>query len=187
MNTPLEVTNYNRTRHDKEKFWLFCLFVAGKNSDIQLKKLNQFLSNKPQDFTPFEWIREVGVDSLRNMLVASRVGQYNRLTEAIKQSLELDLDTCTVEDLENIYGVGGKTARFFILHTRKDAECAVLDTHILKWLQDKGFDVPDNTPNDKHYKRIENLALTLMKQDFPHLTIAEADLFIWAMKSGRLE
>lgn len=185
MQTPLEVTNYNRTKAELERFWLFCIFVAGKNSDTQLKKLNLFLRDKPENETPFQFIRN-NINDLRNMLVAAKVGQYSRLVTAISQSIALNLETCSVQDLCEIYGVGSKTARFFILHTRKDADCVVLDTHVLKWLGTKGVKVPQSTPPPDKYGELEVLAKTFIKRDFCDLSMAQADLLIWGKVSGRI-
>ena len=148
---PTEITNYNRTDYELEVFWLFCILVAGKNSDTTSRVLANFLNKLPEDQTPFEGIRELGEDGLHNLLVSHRVGQYNRITKAIWQSLDLDLRNCNREDLMNIYGVSHKTSRFFLLHSREFCEEIVLDTHILRWMKDKChvIGVPNNTPQNK--------------------------------------
>jgi thermostable 8-oxoguanine DNA glycosylase len=100
----------------------------------------------------------------------------------------LDLRTATINDLLAIHGVGGKTARFFLLHSRKDCEHVVLDTHVLAYLRDRwGMDVPTSTPPKKEYERIERIAVNLIKTDYPNFSMAEADLLIWTKRSGRLE
>ena len=95
---PTEITNYNRTDYELEVFWLFCILVAGKNSDTTSRVLANFLNKLPSWQTPFEGIRELGEDGLHNLLVSHRVGQYNRITKAIWQSLDLDLRNCNRED-----------------------------------------------------------------------------------------
>lgn len=186
MNSPFEVTNFERTDKELQKFWLFCLFVAGKNSDTQLKKLNQFLHNCPKNTDCFTYLR-ANLLQLRNMLVAAKVGQYNRLVKAIEKSIELDLSTCSLQDLMGIYGVGPKTARFFLLHTRKDCDCVVLDTHILAWLRNHNIECPESTPSEPKYSEIESYAKTIFPFYFDELPMAEIDLLIWGQQSGRLE
>jgi thermostable 8-oxoguanine DNA glycosylase len=187
MNNTLEVTNFNRSRGELERFWLFCLFVAGKNADIQLRKLNQFLTRADEaGVTPFEYIRDNLLD-LRNMLVAAKVGQYNRLVKAVEQSIMLDLRYCELKDLTNIFGVGPKTARFFLTHSRMDMNHVVLDVHILKWLKEHGVNVPRQTPSEPKYSEIEDIALNLFSIHFSGLTMAEVDLMIWGKMSGRIE
>jgi len=103
------------------------------------------------------------------------------------QSLDLNLRTCTLEDLLKIHGVGNKTARFFLLHTRAGCEYAVLDTHILKWMRNRGEDVPKSTPtNSKVYRELEKRFRYLSRLAHPSLTDAQIDLLIWSEQSGRI-
>jgi len=186
---PKNITKFDRSQEELEFFWLFCILVAGKNADWASLKLLDLFRNKPEDQTPFEFLKTHLVD-LNNILVANKVGQYRRIQKAIEQSLEIDLRTASVEDLMEIHGVGPKTARFFILHTRRDAECAVLDTHILKWMRslvDPIFEVPASTPPTNKYQTLEFVAIKLMKTHFPNISLAEADLLIWTKMSGRLD
>jgi endonuclease III len=83
----------------------------------------------------------------------------------------------TIEELESVYGVGSKTARFFVLHSRPDANVACLDTHILKWLNEKGYNVPKSTPSKKKYSEIEKLFL--QEAIIHQMTPADLHLTIW--------
>ncbi len=186
---PKNITKFDRSQEELEFFWLFCILVAGKNADWASLKLLDLFRNKPEDQTPFEFLKTRLTD-LNNILVANKVGQYRRIQKAIEQSLEIDLRTASVGDLMEIHGVGPKTARFFILHTRADAQCAVLDTHILKWMRslvDPIFEVPASTPPINKYQTLEFVAIKLMKTHFPNISLAEADLLIWTKMSGRLD
>lgn len=186
---PKNITKFDRSQEELEFFWLFCILVAGKNADWASLKLLDLFRNKPEDQTPFEFLKTRLTD-LNNILVANKVGQYRRIQKAIEQSLEIDLRTASVGDLMEIHGVGPKTARFFILHTRANAECAVLDTHILKWMRslvDPIFEVPASTPPINKYQTLEFVAIKLMKTHFPNISLAEADLLIWTKMSGRLD
>lgn len=183
---PKNITDYNRSDYELELFWLFCLFVAGKNADVASKKLDHLLENITPWQTPFEYLR--GID-IFNTLVSIKSGQYNRLVRAINESLHLNLKECTLEDLTNIYGVGPKTARFFLLHTRENCEYAVLDTHILRWIRNhEGYeDAPKDTPqNTVEYEKWSNIALQLMNEEYRGISLADADLLIWTEMSGRL-
>ena len=77
-----------------------------------------------------------------------------------------------------------------MLHSRRDCKHAVLDTHILKWLrEDCGFnDAPKSTPIKREiYEQWENTYLTIAPYHFdPLLSLADIDLIIWSLKSGRL-
>lgn len=185
---PKNITKFDRSQEELEFFWLFCILVAGKNADWASLKLLDLFRNKPEDQTPFEFLKTRLTD-LNNILVANKVGQYRRITKAIEQSISLDLKTATLDEFLEVFGVGPKTARFFILHTRKDAECAVLDTHILKWMRTivhESIDVPTSTPPVKEYEKWEKMATKMMQVWFKGISLAEADLMIWTQMSGRL-
>lgn len=186
MITPKNITNFSRTTHELQSFFLFGLFCAGKNSDYASKCLSRLLSKDKDE--PFKILKTLGEIGIHNALVASRIGQYSRLTKGIMQALDLDLATCSLEDLMNIHGVGPKTARFFLLHTRPNYECAVLDTHILKFLRDHQVDAPKNTPtNYKQYLDLEKKFIYLAKINFPSMALADIDLTLWMKYSGRLD
>ena len=184
---PKKITNFTRTTAELQSFFLFGLFCAGKNSDYAAKCLAKLL-NTIEGETPFEVLKNLGEVGIYNALLASRIGQYNRLTKAVMSAVNLDLATCTLEELMNVHGVGQKTARFFLLHTRPDCQCAVLDTHILKWLRDNQVDAPQNTPTSvKQYLALEKQFLFLARENFPFMSIADIDLTLWMKYSGRLE
>jgi thermostable 8-oxoguanine DNA glycosylase len=184
---PKKITNFSRTQAELQSFFLFGLFCAGKNSDYAAKCLARLLANRTGD-TPFQILKELGETGIHNALVASRIGQYGRLTKAVMDAVDLDLSTCTLEELMKVHGVGQKTARFFLLHTRPNCQCAVLDTHILKWLRDNQVDAPQNTPTSvKQYKDLEEKFLFLANINFPFMSIADVDLTLWMKYSGRLD
>lgn len=186
MISPKDITNFSRSKHELQSFFLFGLFCAGKNSDYASRCLSRLLSKNTEE--PFETLKKLGEIGIHNALVASRIGQYSRLTKGIMQALNLDLATCSLDDLMNIHGVGPKTARFFLLHTRAGCECAVLDTHILKFLRDHQVDAPKNTPtNYKQYLELEKKFIYLAKINFPSMTLADIDLTLWMKYSGRLD
>lgn len=174
---PTSITNFNRNTRELQAFWLFCICVAGRNSKMVATKINQLMGDVPNNMFPFDWLR---VQDIRSVLEKHKMGQYGRITKAIQQSLDLDLATVDFMDLEKIHGVGPKTSRFFLLHSRPNVEVAVLDTHILKWMQANfpAHSVPATTPQ-KDYRTWENMFLIRAKDMFPGLSIAEIDLTIW--------
>lgn len=186
---PTKVTNYKRSEEELQFFYLFCILVAGKNASWAATKISEFFIFKPKYQTPFQYIKKNAI-ALRNMLVANKIGQYNRIEKAFLQSVDLDLKTVGLDDLVKIFGVGPKTARFFLLHSREDCEYAVLDTHILQWMRSVGFEnAPEKTPSTLYgeYQYWEKMFLKMIKVRFRGLTTAQADLMIWMQMSGRLE
>ena len=187
---PTKVTDYDRSESELQAFWLFCLFAAGKNSDAVSLNHAKFMHSAGlgKDTSPFDCMRALSDDELHNPLVVNKIGQYTRLTNAIRDSLALDLRTCTLEDLMKVRGAGPKTCRFFLLHTRPDCDLVVLDTHILRWLRYRGFAAPYTTPSSaKVYEELSSVAATLMRLHYPGCSPAQADLLIWTIMSGRTD
>jgi hypothetical protein len=179
------VTDYNRSQEDLQAFWLFGILVAGKNSVVQAEKLAQFLVPAVGfDETPFNYIERLfRCGALRDMMEYHKLGQYTRIFKSFSQSIGLDLEFCTIADLESIHGVGPKTSRFFMLHTRSSQQYAVLDTHILKWMgKELGVDVPKSTPSGERYRLLEDIFLDYCAQR--NLSPAEVDLEIWSDSSS---
>lgn len=180
MVDPNDVTNFSRKNHELLEFWLFCIFVRGKNADVQTKKLDDFLTL----LGGLDTILHHDPKRIDETLRLVGAGQYNTLIPAVLQSLErvkADPDylrKVSVADLESIKGVGPKTARFFVLHTRPKARVAVLDTHILNYMnQGMDMDVPRTTPTGNRYIELEDAFL--LQADFEGVDPAAFDLAIW--------
>jgi thermostable 8-oxoguanine DNA glycosylase len=202
---PRNITKYDRFDHELEEFLLFCIMVAGKRADTTARCLDMFLNwiaVEPNQ-TPFVHIRRFrqpddgnnakGIKALAGAITAFNalhpgcgLGQQRRMAQAFLEAARslTDLRTCELKDLMRIHGIGHKTARLFLLHSRKDARYAVLDTHLLKHLREHedelGIDlwVPQRTPgNPKEYAALE--AAVLRMADEAKMTPAEYDLHIW--------
>lgn len=184
MIAPEKITNFNRTQAELEEFALFAILVAGKGAKVTAKKLESFLFTPCQlgNMTPFEWIihlNKVSDRALSGVVMTHRLGQYRRVIRAFTDIVKLKdkLSTVTVDELEQVYGVGRKTASFFVVHSQPNARHAVLDTHILHWLRDKGHDAPKVTPSRRKYVELEQVFLGYCDQE--QKTPAELDLEIW--------
>lgn len=188
MIDPRDITKFDRTQTELEEYWLFCIVAAGKTAMTQARLLEAYLQNGYESMatcqTPFDVIRwQISEGALLDALKASRLGQYNRLKQAFEQSVNLDLRTATVADFEAITGVGPKTARFFILHTRPNQTMAVLDTHILKYLRDKGYTEQKVTPPaGKKYDALEKKVIEEAAAN--NMSLPDFDLHIWKTYSG---
>ena len=157
--------------------------MAGKNAITTSRGLDKFLQPaREYNLSPFDHLRLLSFDELTANLKNSGFGCYNNRAKSFTSLINahLDLKNCSVVDLEQIHGIGPKTSRFFVLFSRPDAKVAVLDTHLLSWLREKGYDVPKATPCGKKYLEIEQIFLNeAEKQDRP---IVEFDLSIWNEK-----
>lgn len=179
MIDPKNITNYNRTRVELEEFLLFAICVAGKSSSQIAPKINALCAEaKDCGDTPLEylaWIIHQG--ELLGVLQQYKLGKYNTLVQSFKDILNLNLRSCTVDDLEACHGIGPKTARFFLLHSRPNQKFAVLDTHLLKYVREHiDPSAPKQTPSGKRYKDIEKKVLDNVQVD----NWADFDLGVWA-------
>lgn len=194
MIDPRDVTKYDRDDYELEEFMLFCIIVASKIASIQARKLDKFINlfnpvtiQLKRVFTPFGLIRNLNREKkLEEALKKVRLSPYKKLIRCFSEISEADLNlrNCKVQDLEKIYGIGPKTARYFIMHSRKGQRIATLDRHILQWLRELGHDVPKSTPTSTKYKKIE--ALFLKEADQREMLPEELDLQIWKQKQKRL-
>lgn len=177
---PSDVIHYDRTDDELELFFLFCAVVAGKTATTQARLLNRFLLSLPsQSSSPFARISSaIQSGVLLERLIESRLGQFNRLVVLFEQALAVNLRTCSISDLEQLRGVGPKTARMFVMMSRPDQRVAALDTHVLKWLNNNGIAAPKTTPSaGPIYEKLENEFLKLV--DKSGMSVAEYDLMVW--------
>jgi len=179
MIDPTDVTKFDRTDAELQEWWLFSILVAGKTAATQARLLERFLTSIPGDGTPFEKLASlVASGALKAHCYEHRIGQYSRLVPCIEQSLALDLRNDPVEAFEAIHGVGPKTARMFLMHSRPNLRLAAIDTHVLKHLAAQGHTVPKATPPaGRLYRDLEEKFLALA--DAAGETPADYDLRVW--------
>ena len=193
MINPKKVTKYNRNKSQLQEWLLYCIMVAGKKSEIETQKLAKFLRDGRMGFnlTPFAMIRKLmGISSceedglmqqLKKYKIAPYTMRYNSFVDAVTL-LPDDLSEVTIDDLQEVRGISTKTSRFFLTHSREDFDEPVLDTHILRYLKDVGYDVPSSTPqNPKVYAKISNWFKRLA--NFEGKSVTEFDLEIWTKYS----
>jgi thermostable 8-oxoguanine DNA glycosylase len=182
MIDPVYITNFNRTIPELEELFIFCIMVAGKNAKRTAKAVDRFLKLEPGRAKPFTKIqRMIDNGTLLANLKTVGTGQYSRVMKALEGSLSLNLKTATIDELETIHGIGEKTSRFFVLHSRKNVELAVLDTHLKRYVADQGrWNLIKG--QGSWYKQIEQVVLKMAKEK--KMTPAEFDLHIWRLYSG---
>ena len=203
-------TNHDPSDHELQEMFLFAMAVAGKPSKVTEEKINDLLWDikadqadtakyiddddfqKPQHFGPLEYLIWLDHEHFIALIRKHKLGKYSVWSQAwawfrglIMPSIPDLLRTAEIEDLEKIPGVRFKTSRFFVLHSRRDAECIPLDTHILHFLRDRGVSgVPSVTPGSKLiYHDLEQKAVQALKS-LPFDSLARADLETWKAYSG---
>ena len=185
MIDPTKITNYRLSIAKTEEVILFWVCAAGKNGVTAAKCLDRLLSawrdkvlvDKPSPFDIVRHINQFG--DLANEMKKYGIGCYNSKAKTFVAFTQrnLDLKKCSVEELESIPGIGPKTARCFLIHSRKNQQYAGLDTHVLKFLRDKGHEVPKSTPTGKKYRDLEVVFLKYVAES--GMTVADFDLMIW--------
>lgn len=175
---PERITDFNRTDAQLENYLLFAIAVAGKKAEPIAKKINTLVETF--DGRPMNRFRSCNADEIDAIWHGLDLGPYEKMWRATLGVRNLDLRTCTIADLENVYGIGPKTSRFFILHSRPAQRQVVLDVHVLRWLrQEFGMKTPEGTPNGQRYLDLEAQACDLIAARYPDKTFAEIDLNAW--------
>ena len=188
MINPAEVTNYNRTQDELQEFILFCINVAGKKSSIEAPKLEIFIQ-RAKDITketsPFNCIKKlIKLGRLNEIMHWAKLSPYaQRYNSYVAVSKIRDLQTVTLNHLLTIPGIGLKTARFFLSHSREDFDEPMLDTHILRFLRDNGYKhAPKSTPSNlgvyNYYANVFKMFARTMGK-----SVTDLDLQIWKQYS----
>ena len=188
MINPAEVTNYNRTQDELQEFILFCINVAGKKSSIEAPKLEVFIE-RAKDITketsPFNCIKKlIKLGRLNEIMHWAKLSPYaQRYNSYVAVSKIKDLQSVSLSRLLEVTGIGLKTARFFLSHSREDFDEPMLDTHILRYLRDQGYtDAPKSTPsNENTYFYFANIFKNIARQLGKSVT--DLDLEIWKQYS----
>lgn len=187
--------DYERTDYALEEFMLFCIMVPGKKATTTVKILDSILTkmhedvDKDRNLLPFDlirtWFRDNPNIHFETFLKFRGVGCHSHRAKAIRSLVasNIDLRSCSISDLEALYGVGQKTSRFFLMCTRPNVKAAILDRHILRYLAKRGFNVPDNTPTSKpEYLRIERIFLQEAERN--NVDPMQFDFGIWKKAAG---
>lgn len=194
MIDPAKVTNYNRTHAELEEFLLFGINVAGKKSSIEAPKLERFLIGLRDRYgnacsdpsSPFSLVRYAWAEgTLQTLMKRYGISPYKQRYNSYCDILHIqDLYTIPLQSLMKIRGVGLKTARFFLSHSREDFDEPMLDTHILSFLRDQGYsDAPKTTPsNPSVYAQYASIFKDIARQ--LNQSVTDLDLQIWKQYSG---
>lgn len=191
MIDPNDVTNPARSAAELEEFLLFCVVVAGKNADQQSAKLERFLSGR----SPFAHVRKSHrAGMLLSRLREARLGKYSLLSRSFSELAHsgADLSSATWEELTRFPGIGIKTAKFFVLHSRPAQMHGVLDTHVLAWMRERwdgtGAPVPRHSPQDpRAYRFWETVYFGMvcaLRQGTGPIDWARFDLDLWRERRG---
>lgn len=184
MIDPYNITNFNRSDEELWEFLIFTIAVAGKTARVIARSVDDFLFNSPEStYHPrATLVRMIQNNSVQSNLRRARTGKYGLLEKSINYIIanKIDLYNSTPGDLDAIPGVGPKTARFFIVHSRPNQNYAVIDTHVTKWLSELGYTVGNIV---KEYPQLESYFLAETRAR--GMTVSDMDLKIWTAYSNK--
>lgn len=184
---PQNITKFDCSKEELQLLLLFWICAAGKKASTAAANLCRMLERGRSVFgveEPFNIISRFGSD-LAEIMRSNGIGCYNNKSRSMLDlvSRDLDLSSCSVSDLEDVIGIGPKTARCFVMHSRRGSRHAGLDTHVLKYLRSRGVEVPKSTPTGKRYAELEMIFLEMA--DEAGKSPADFDLEIWRKYSSK--
>jgi len=187
MIDPKNIVRYDYSKVQLEELAVFTICVAGKAASTIAPRVDKLCWQRDRRHgflcyttSPFCWLKllnDLGKleDRLQELGIGCMKGKARAISELAASGF--DLRTCSIADLESINGIGPKTARFFIMSTRKGVKHAALDVHVLRWLDNQGIPgVPKQTPTGNKYAMLEQIFLSMVPVG---MTPAEFDLQIW--------
>lgn len=167
---------------------IFSICVAGKKAKVIQKALNKLYSiHLQENEMPFDmFLRLDNFITIEFLLKNYGIGCYTLKAECIREIINsnVNLHEKDLEYWKKFRGMGYKTINYYLMQLYPSEPRACLDTHILKFLREKGHDVPKATPgNAKRYKEIEQIFLQYVPSN---KTPQEFDLEIWTKFASQI-
>lgn len=181
---PNQIPTGRWTRPQLEYWILFSIAVAGKNAVVTGQKMQKFLECHDYVY-PFSHVfRLIRNGELGHQLRRVRLGKYKLLNRGFRAAIKLDLDNLTLDSLQQVPGIGPKSARMILIYAFPEHadKWVPLDTHILHWLRDQGHKAPKTTPTGKTYLALEEIFRQEARKR--NMTMRELDTKVWKEYSG---
>jgi len=91
---------------------------------------------------------------------------YNSKARFFEQDIDFDLETATFEQMKSIYGIGDKLASMWMAIVHGSNEYPILDTHVLRFLKEKGYTSKIYKELSEAFKKEAQIAgLTVLELD----------------------
>ena len=175
VNSRLKEFKKKKTEKDLFSELCFCIMTAGFNArksiEIQKKIGNGFVSLSEKE--------------LQKKLKEAGCRYHNRAEYIVKNRRYIHELRGKPRDwlVKSIKGLGMKEASHFLRNIGK-CGCAIIDFHIIDILTRYRLIKMPKTLTPKEYLKIESILEKLAKK--AHLNLAELDLYLWFMETGKV-
>jgi N-glycosylase/DNA lyase len=177
----------NVNRHSVEELFqelCFCILTANFNAERTIhihQQLHECYCTAPKEILSKK-LRQQGYrfPNIRAAYISDSVSKKDALP-AIIQTLQRDERRTWL--VQNIKGLGYKEASHFLRNIGFD-DYAIIDSHILELLERYNLIKQPKTLTKKKYIEIESLLQKIAQQT--HLTLAELDLYLWYLETGKI-
>ena len=177
----------NVNTHSAEELFqelCFCILTANFNAERTIlihQRLRECFCTTPEEALSKK-LRQQGYrfPNIRAVYIIDSVSKKDVLPTIIQTFQRDERRTWLVQ---NIKGLGYKEASHFLRNIGFD-DYAIIDSHILELLERYNFIKQPKTLTKKKYIEIEKLLQTISQQT--HLTLAELDLYLWYMETGKI-
>ena len=173
-----------RSNDELFKEMCFCMLTANFNAEksikIQTELGNCFLADSKDDLA--KKLKEYGhrYPNVRAEFISESIKCKDKLEEIIRLYDKEGLRDWIVK---NVKGLGYKEASHFLRNIGFD-DYAIIDFHIVDILTDHKIINKPKTLTKGKYLEIENLLRNLANK--AGLTLAELDLYLWYMETGKI-
>ena len=162
----------------------FCILTANYNAEKSIKIQNQigncFLSDNKDELS--KKLKEHGhrFPNTRAQYISESLECKDKLVSVLQSP-----DKKAIRDwlVNNIKGLGYKESSHYLRNIGFD-DYAIIDFHIVDILSDYKLIKKPKTITKKKYIEIENILKKLAKET--NLTLAELDLYLWYMETGKI-
>jgi hypothetical protein len=189
MVDPDQAPDFHRTGPALEEFFLFAGLAANRPAYRAALTLDRLLAGCEADEDgPFAYLRGVhrAESSHASAVRTTGLGCHQQKGRFLFAAIHsgLDLRTAGLRELERLPGVGLKTSRFFVLHSRPGQRVAAIDTHIYRDLCGRYPGHPSlRKPPGSKSRYLAQEQLFLRAADLEGLEPWQLDINIW--RAGR--
>jgi len=180
-----EFEENGRTEDSVFKELCFCILTANFSAEGGIKiqqAIGEGFINLPKSQL-HEALKKLGhrFPSIRADYIVEARKYYGSLIDTIKA---FNRSEAAREWLSmNVRGIGYKEASHF-LRNIGFKDLAIIDRHILKYLEDKGLTIAPKTLSKRKYIELERILSAIANK--LGITLAELDLYIWYLRTGKI-